>query len=755
MFTMNSTQPSMSVPIRQCLFMSVLFGESHQLPPTLFSPDLVGRVLVGVTAEYPEKVLYSSTIDILLVYSADVDINRVKVQLEGLAGWMGKPVHLKCERPSGKELRKFGVIGSIQHPTVLHQQSQLPKGDAALQLPFFSGNTPPGKGEVPFSHWLSAVEGARLTSSPQALHSWIQRSVREPAASLLRSVGVGASMDKILSTFKLAYGNVFSFDELMKQFLNVYQFATESVTDYVVRLEKAFALLRDNYPEQLTMVDKTQHLRERFYRGLRPEIHQRLTPSYETDGTPYVTLLRRARQLEEEYSPKIDARSRGTRDDPQMKNVIQTLKEIKEQIQQQEDPTPHPKKRWKGKYGVCFHCGEQGHGRRTCPQQPQRKRKASVMAGRRSPPQFPVDEEESSVAEDGSTPEATSKKGGRKSAKLPTKPQYYNPDPVARLFGRANEAPVEINGISTISLIDTGATVTILSADFCHEHGLEIYSLDGLVAIAGTGGFNVPYLGYTVATLEFPHIPHYSEEVVMLVVSDPTAYAMRVPLQVGTRVISAVIESLTPDNIKHLDETWRQTYVGTLMSCAAQQRPTETGDTFNLEEVKGPVKLKKEVKLDPFEQKEVWGYTKVRGHSKRVVVCTESEELLMQGQVMSTNSKSELMPHNPRVRVMLRNLSARPVRMPAKAVIGEDSPCNVIPPIWKPEVGGEDGDPEQTWSSEMEDLFKQLGLDEPPEWMDQKDIQKANKLIQKYHMVFSKNDLDLGKTDRVKYKGEI
>ena len=103
----------MSVPIRQCLVMSVLFGESHQLPPTLFSPDLVGRVLVGVTGEYPEKVLYSSTIDILLVYSADVDINRVKVQLEGLASWMGKPMHLKCERPSGKELRKFGVIGSI------------------------------------------------------------------------------------------------------------------------------------------------------------------------------------------------------------------------------------------------------------------------------------------------------------------------------------------------------------------------------------------------------------------------------------------------------------------------------------------------------------------------------------------------------------------------------------------------------------------------------------------------------------------
>ena len=123
---------------------------------------------------------------------------------------MGKPVHLKCARPSGKELRKFGLLGSIQPLSSPPHSAPIQRGDTALQLPFFSGNTPPGKNEVPFSHCLSAVEGTRLTISPQALHSWIQRSVKEPAASLLRSVGVGASMDKILSSFKLAYGNVFS-----------------------------------------------------------------------------------------------------------------------------------------------------------------------------------------------------------------------------------------------------------------------------------------------------------------------------------------------------------------------------------------------------------------------------------------------------------------------------------------------------------------------------------------------------------------
>ena len=74
--------------------------------------------------------------------------------------------------------------------------------------------------------------------------------------------------------------------------------------------------------------------------------------------------------------------------------------------------------------------------------------------------------------------------------------------------------------------------------------------------------------------------------------------------------------------------------------------------------------LKKAVELEPFEQKEVWGYTKVRGHSKRVVVCTESEDLLMKGQVMCATFKSQLLPHNPRVSMMLRNLSSKAVRLP-------------------------------------------------------------------------------------------
>ena len=217
---MSNLQMCESVPLRQCLVMSVVYGESYHLPATLFGPELVKQVVVGVTGECPEKIFHSSSSDILLVYGPKVDLNKIRVQLEYLASWLGKPVKIKCVRPSGVELKKFGVMGALPSPTSSQGGGAL-LGDAALELPSFSGKDPPDEEEVTFDHWLSMVEVARTTSSPRALHDWIQRSVKEPAASLLRSLGKGVAIDKILSSFKLAYGNVLSFDELMKDFLNI------------------------------------------------------------------------------------------------------------------------------------------------------------------------------------------------------------------------------------------------------------------------------------------------------------------------------------------------------------------------------------------------------------------------------------------------------------------------------------------------------------------------------------------------------
>ena len=262
--------------------------------------------------------------------------------------------------PFGNDVRKFGVVGSV------HSTSAISKGcfvnykevDVSLELPFCSGNTPPEEDKVTFAQWRYAVENAKFTSSP-AIHSWIFRSLRNPAAQTARNQGVGASIKQIMSGLNAIYGNVLPFDVLIRQFMEVCQEPQKSVTGYVVRLEKILTTIRENYPQELSMVDRPQHLRQRFYQGLRKELHQKMTPFYRDDNIPYMQLLRIARELEDELWAAEGIQAKGPNEtDPQVKEVLAALKNP--------PPAKKSKTKWKGLYS-CYYCGELGHWRRACP----------------------------------------------------------------------------------------------------------------------------------------------------------------------------------------------------------------------------------------------------------------------------------------------------------------------------------------------------------------------------------------------------
>ena len=83
----------------------------------------------------------------------------------------------------------------------------------------------------------------------------------------------------------------------------------------------------------------------------------------------------------------------------------------------------------------------------------------------------------------------------------------------------------------------------------------------------------------------------------------------------------------------------------------------------------------------------------------------------MQGQVKSMNTKTDLLPHSSKVKVLLRNLTSKSIKIPAKATIGNVTPCNVVPPIWNAEESPAK-QTEDTWGPELETLFDKLGLSE-------------------------------------------
>ena len=94
---------------------------------------------------------------------------------------------------------------------------------------------------------------------------------------------------------------------------------------------------------------------------------------------------------------------------------------------------------------------------------------------------------------------------------------YYNPNPWARILGRANETDVEIGGIKNKALIDSGAMILMTSKDYCYGCGYEIQSLEHLVPIEGSGGASVPYLGYVEVRMGIPGIKSFDRDVLMLI----------------------------------------------------------------------------------------------------------------------------------------------------------------------------------------------------------------------------------------------
>ena len=115
--------------------------------------------------------------------------------------------------------------------------------------------------------------------------------------------------------------------------------------------------------------------------------------------------------------------------------------------------------------------------------------------------------------------------------------KHHNPDAVARLIGPRNIAKVEVNGIMTRGLMDSGSQVNMMTDRFLKKLGLNMRPLTDLrlhLGVEGSEGTDIPYLGYTEANLKLPAANNYDSDQLFLVVEQRTKFGDQVPIQVGT-----------------------------------------------------------------------------------------------------------------------------------------------------------------------------------------------------------------------------
>ena len=278
---------------------------------------------------------------------------------------------------------------------------------------------------------------------------------------------------------------------------------------------------------------------------------------------------------------------------------------------------------------------------------------------------------------------------------------FLNPDPIACLIGCSNEAPVIIDGQEVTALIDLGAQVSSISAQFCKELTLQIQPLGQLWELEGMGGAAIPYLRFVEVNLQIPGIKSYNKDVLLLVIPTMT-YSKTVPVMVGTKIINKALSLITMGELTKATMMWRQVHFGAVMSeslqlsCSSsgkskvttgaassiQQGGTVEVQKFQLNDIKGSVCTTQKVTIPPFSTINIWANTSVKRHYMQVHILTE---LVLGPQlpavVVPTATYGELHPGSSRVPACLHNLSTHAMEVPAKTVIGQIVPASQVPPV--------------------------------------------------------------------------
>ena len=266
-------------------------------------------------------------------------------------------------------------------------------------------------------------------------------------------------------------------------------------------------------------------------------------------------------------------------------------------------------------------------------------------------------------------------------------PEYHNPDPLVRLIGDANEAPAIVEGVPITSLVDSGACMSAMVKSFAKELRLEIKPLKTILDIEGTGGGTVPYYGYVECRLKLPQIEKFDVDVLMLIIDD-SAYGMRVPVQLGTLHIDMALDLATEAEMKKLSRRWERAKMATALRMNSM---VVDENSFKLDDISGSVHTTQKLNLGPFESATVTGILKgpVKNsvYHKRVNVSIEPLEAHKEGEnkYCAVPGYAFLKPGSDRVKVMIKNLTARVIKVQQGSKVASLEAANVVPHMLAPQ----------------------------------------------------------------------
>ena len=252
--------PQGHLPLPSLLYLQVRTECDQPLPHALFTKDVISGMMLSQgqpMGPHPEVMLINDY-EAVVEFERGVNMDILLTCISTLQYWIGQKIHLVCRPATPEDVERArrheeeaerDLTPDNQEARFLRMMEDIHKlavnpGGETLRIQTFSGTIPPPKNETTFSQWIHEVREAQARNPEQTVRNWISRSLRGTPRELVRSLGPYASVAAILRALEGKYGAVAPLDVMMKKLFGMSQGKTESVTNYVVRIESTLATIQ-------------------------------------------------------------------------------------------------------------------------------------------------------------------------------------------------------------------------------------------------------------------------------------------------------------------------------------------------------------------------------------------------------------------------------------------------------------------------------------------------------------------------------
>ena len=281
---------------------------------------------------------------------------------------------------------------------------------------------------------------------------------------------------------------------------------------------------------------------------------------------------------------------------------------------------------------------------------------------------------------------------------------FTNPDPWARIVGSRNTAAIYMDGIATTALFDTGAEIQLVSKQFCEDNEWEIQPIEKLTECSTVSGEVFGYEGFVEVNVQIPG-RDFSEDHLFLVTSE-LSHQKEIPVVLGTYFIASLSEYLhgiDKTEFESLDYTVKQAYLSWVEATRIREK-YGCEPPLGLVKTTKPVLIQAGTSREIHGLTKI----KHGGYAVNCISEPAIGQQLPKGLKLIPGY-SPLSPGSCRVSAVVENSTDRDITIPARTTICQLGLANRIPKLIYPgDDCDNDQDPEEVVDTDEGLTYKQF-----------------------------------------------